>query len=225
MQSCTKRRFCPYELQDGVSEDHSLAWQALISSTRSCGQYSTDHSWIRCRVGLNFIFCSFCPLQREVVLCSCVHPLLLVTVGVVLCWRSPHSHTVKLYKYSFINDSLALCLYSGTVWGVLGMPVFLRGAGSDHAGGPNLVREPFCGKEFLYVPLEALSFFTSWDSSLCSSGPPEIPLAAEHCQGYSRVRWFLGVLKVWCNKKVCVDFGEVLCAIAPRYYIFCLQID
>lgn len=154
-----------------------------------------------------------------------VPPLLLVTVGVVLCWRSPHSHTVKLYKYSFINDSLALCLYSGTVWGVLGMPVFLRGAGSDHAGGPNLVREPFCGKEFLYVPLEALSFFRSWDSSLCSSGSPEFPLAAEHCQGYSRVRWFLGVLKVWCNKKVCVDFGEVLCAIAPRYYIFCLQID
>lgn len=46
----------------------------------------------------------------------------------------------------------------------------LTGAGSDHAGGTNLPREPLCEKEFLYVPVSVnpggFSFFRWWDSSL-----------------------------------------------------------
>lgn len=40
----------------------------------------------------------------------------------------------------------------------------LRGAGSDHAGSPNLLREPLFEKEFLYVPISVkpwrVSFFS-----------------------------------------------------------------
>ena len=35
-------------------------------------------------------------------------PLVVVTVSVILCWKSPHSHALRLLKYpSVINDSLA----------------------------------------------------------------------------------------------------------------------
>lgn len=198
--SCPKRRLCPCKLQGGVCEDHSLPWQSPVFSTRSCGQDFTDHSCIRCRVGFCFIswlFCSFPALQSEVGLCSCgMHvlpsvPLVLVTV---LCWKSPHSHAVKLHKYPFINDLLACACTLVQSGAVLGMPVFLRGAGSDLTVLPTYSKNHYVMKKFLYVPIPVktwrVSFFRWWDSSLCSAGPPEIPLAArtEHWQGYSRVR-------------------------------------
>lgn len=147
-----------------------------------------------------WLFCSFPALQREVGLCSCgVHvlpsiPLVVVTVGVTLCWKSPHSRAVKLYKYPFINDSLACICTLVQSGGVLGMPVFLRGAGSHHTVVPAHPENHYVMEELLCVPISVktwrVSVFRRWDSSLCSAGPPEIPLAArtEHYRGCSRVR-------------------------------------
>lgn len=109
----------------------------------------TDHSWIRCTVGLSFIswlFWGFPALGREVGLCSCgMHmlpsiPLVVVTVGVPLCWKSPHSRAVKLYKCPFINDSLAcVCtlVQSGVSWACQWSRLWSY-------SGPSLPREPLC---------------------------------------------------------------------------------